>query len=239
MSHPESTPVTVLRAGIEDIEPNHWVVSIFDLLGCFSSGCTEQEAVGQAPDCARAYFAWLGSKDGNPAPFDDPVEVAIIERIALHPSAADPGRMVHGFFEEDRRPLRLWDVDMILRLLEWNRQDLLERIASIPHGGIETPVNDPTWKTVKGLLEHIYGAEQWLLHNLGLDLDRADMPRGTMERMDAVRRRLLQVVPDLAESEEVREVDGELWSPRKMVRRALWHERDHAQQLEKLLALKM
>jgi hypothetical protein len=116
---------------------------------------------------------------------------------------------------------------------------LLAIVASIPGAGLETPVNDPVWQTARGLVEHVCGAEQWLLHNLGLDLERATMPRGTLERLDAVRRRFLQVLPDLAEKDEVREVDGELWSPRKMVRRALWHERDHTRQLEGLLAGKM
>ena len=30
-------------------------------------------------------------------------------------------------------------------------------------------------------------------------------------------------------------VDGEFWSPRKVLRRALWHERDHMEHIKKLL----
>jgi hypothetical protein len=29
--------------------------------------------------------------------------------------------------------------------------------------------------------------------------------------------------------------EGELWSPRKVVRRMLWHERDHIEHIQKLL----
>lgn len=238
MKESGSAPVTILRAGVEEIEPGHWVLSVFDLLGCFSSGRTEQEAVHRAPERIREYFAWLSSKDGNPAPFEDSVEVAVLERLVVQSSAEDPNRMVSGIFEEDRRPLRLWDVDMILRLLEWNRQDLLRLLASIPGAGIDTPLSDAKWNTVKDLLEHIYGAEQWLLHNLGCDLPRTDMPHGAVERLEAIRRRTIQVIPDLAEKEEVREIEGEFWSPRKMVRKILWHERDHTQQLDELIARK-
>jgi hypothetical protein len=36
---------------------------------------------------------------------------------------------------------------------------------------------------------------------------------------------------------QVTGVDGELWSPRKVLRRALWHERDHTDHLRKVLDL--
>jgi hypothetical protein len=31
--------------------------------------------------------------------------------------------------------------------------------------------------------------------------------------------------------------DGEIWSPRKVLRRALWHERDHVEHIKKLIAM--
>jgi hypothetical protein len=31
--------------------------------------------------------------------------------------------------------------------------------------------------------------------------------------------------------------DGELWSPRKLLRRALWHEMDHIKHIQKLIRL--
>lgn len=233
-----SGPVTILRAGSEEIEPNHWVVFIFDLLGCSSSGRAEQDALAQAPLRVREYFQWLARKDGNPAPFDEPVEITVIEQVRMRSLPGKPESQLHGFFEYDRRPLRLWDIDMIQRLLEWNREDLLAVVASASPGRMEQPVEGLVWKTPRGLLEHIYGAEQWLLGHLGFALEREELPRGTMERLQAIRARTLQIIPELAEVDQVRDIDGELWSPRKMVRRILWHERDHTRQLEELLAVK-
>jgi predicted RNase H-like HicB family nuclease len=236
MAQPASSSgVTVLRAGIEDIEPNHWVVTVFDLLGCFSSGRTEEEAVAEAPRRAREYFAWLAQKDGNPAPFDDAVEIAVVERIRAQPAADRPKDVVHGLYEEDRRPLRLWDTDMIVRLLEWNRQDLLAVVHSAPADHLERPAGDPVWKTPGDLLAHIYGAEQWLLSHLDLSLARENLPRGRLERLEAIRRHTLEIVPGLAGDEQIKDAGGELWSPRKVMRRILWHERDHTRQLETLL----
>lgn len=43
------------------------------------------------------------------------------------------------------------------------------------------------------------------------------------------------VLPQWAEVEVEREILGEKWSPRKVLRRALWHERDHVLKWEELI----
>jgi predicted RNase H-like HicB family nuclease len=236
MAHDPSSPgVTVLRAGVEDIEPGHWVATVFDLIGCFSRGRTEEEAVAAAPERAREFFAWLARKDGNPAPFEDVVQVAVVERILTRPAADDPAKTVSDIFEDDRRPLRPWDIDMIARLLEWNRQDLLQVLQGAPEETLAKAVSEGPWKTPGDLVAHIYGAEQWLLSRLGLALEREKLPRGRMDRLAAIRARTLEILPGLTEDESVRETDGELWSPRKMIRKILWHEPDHIPQLADFL----
>jgi|GEM_PF-3187094 hypothetical protein len=46
---------------------------------------------------------------------------------------------------------------------------------------------------------------------------------------------LLKSLPGLEASDKVVGVDGEFWSPRKVLRRAIWHERDHTAHSKKLL----
>jgi hypothetical protein len=50
-----------------------------------------------------------------------------------------------------------------------------------------------------------------------------------------VRTRLAEALPNLEGMSKVVGKDGEFWSPRKVVRRALWHERDHTFHILKLL----
>jgi hypothetical protein len=83
-------------------------------------------------------------------------------------------------------------------------------------------------------LKHVGGAEWWYLDRLGLAFPKAEVPADPFERLQAVRSHLTQVLPGLAGSREVRGVDGELWSPRKLLRRAAWHERDHVAHIRKL-----
>ena len=50
-----------------------------------------------------------------------------------------------------------------------------------------------------------------------------------------VRVRLQEILSGLIGATLVVGKEGELWSPRKMLRRALWHERDYAQHIRKLV----
>ncbi len=59
---------------------------------------------------------------------------------------------------------------------------------------------------------------------------------GAAAGLALVRSRLEQALPGLEGVEMVRGRSGELWSPRKMLRRAAWHERDHIEHIGKLLA---
>jgi hypothetical protein len=45
------------------------------------------------------------------------------------------------------------------------------------------------------------------------------------------------MLPTLEGMKQVFGVDGEFWSPRKVLRRALWHEKDHVEHICKLIAI--
>jgi hypothetical protein len=50
-----------------------------------------------------------------------------------------------------------------------------------------------------------------------------------------VRSNLEYILPGLAGSTLVVGMSGEFWSPRKVLRRAVWHELDHIAHIRKLL----
>jgi predicted RNase H-like HicB family nuclease len=233
-SNPPSS-ATILRAGLENLEPQCWVVSVFDVLGCFSSGRTEEEAVAQAGKRVRQYFEWLAKKDGNPAPFEDPVQVVIAERIETFPGPKDSALPVHAFFEDDARPLRPWDLDIARRLLDWSRGDFLRLAGSMLPDSLDRTENIPSWNTLDGLINHIWETEGMILNRMGAGVDIADMPGDTMGRLQAVRAKFHELLPQWAGEDRTVEQFGEKWSPRKALRRTLWHERDHIWQLENLI----
>ena len=50
-------------------------------------------------------------------------------------------------------------------------------------------------------------------------------------RLEMGRARLLEVLPRLEDVARIELRIGEVWSPRKMLRRSIWHERDHTQHI--------
>jgi hypothetical protein len=134
--------------------------------------------------------------------------------------------------------LRAWDIDIALRLLDWSRQDLLLLVGLLLPDSLVRLENEPSWKTLDGLLEYIWESENAILGTLGAPVDLAGMPSDSAGRLQAVRSRLQTMLPQWAEKEIEREVMGEKWSPRKALRRVLWHERDHIGQLEGLISQK-
>jgi predicted RNase H-like HicB family nuclease len=230
------TAATILRSGIENLESNCWVVSVFDLLGCYSSGRTEEEAMAQAGKRIRQYFEWLGRKDGNPAPFEEAVQVVIAERIETYPWPKDPSLPVHAFFEDDARPLRPWDLDIAQRLLDWSRQDFLLLAGEWLPDSLVHMENLPNWNTLDGLMSHIWETENGILKRMGAVVDLAKMPGDAMGRLQLIRAKFREMLPQWAEADIVVEEFGEKWSPRKALRRVLWHERDHIWKMEGLTA---
>ena len=74
------------------------------------------------------------------------------------------------------------------------------------------------------------------MDNLGLaGLERTQLSKVPEKRLAMVRVRLQEILSGLIGATLVVGKEGELWSPRKMLRRALWHERDHAQHIRKLV----
>lgn len=206
-----------------------------DLPGCYGAGSTQTEAVGNASPSISAYRAWLGKHRGNHlSEVEDPyIDVHVVE--VFHAFESEPGYIVNAFFEDDRRALSEADVDGALLLLDYTRRDLLALVTQIPPEQLNMPGVDGAFGTLDGILRHIAGAEWWYLDRLELAVPGDEMPEETFARLEKVRERLRISLPGLVGDERVETHSGERWSARKIVRRALWHERDHTQQIAKLV----
>ncbi len=69
-----------------------------------------------------------------------------------------------------------------------------------------------------------------------MGLDRAQLPGDLLTRLRAVRANTQAQLVTLVGDGSAVSKWGELWSARKVLRRTLWHERDHTQQIARLLA---
>ncbi|HSK87804.1 MAG TPA: DinB family protein, partial [Anaerolineales bacterium] len=145
--------------------------------------------------------------------------------------------MVESFFLNDWKPLVPHELERALKLLAWSRADLLDLVKGLSPAKLAEIYPDERWP-IDGILRHIGGAEWWYQDQLGYALreDEEEDPEDPFKRMTVVREHFTSLLPKLDGVNKVVGIAGELWSPRKMLRRAVWHERDHTEHIRKLLA---
>lgn len=88
---------------------------------------------------------------------------------------------------------------------------------------------------ITGIIHDLTTAEQWYLANLDLVPD-GEQPDDPLGRFGWIRAFTLRALLALADRDMVAHCAGEGWTPRKVLRRTIWHERDHTQHIATILA---
>jgi uncharacterized damage-inducible protein DinB len=224
-----------IRLAVEDVEPNHWIAWALNLPACYSSATTIADAVAHAPQKIKEYFSWLLGHDRSVLIINEPIKVEVVETFHSFASSEDPDYIVNAFFEDDRRPLEYWEVEIALRLLDWTRQDLLGVIHSTTKDQLTIAILGEVRGSITGILNHVAIAENWYFNQLGYGIEQAQLPGDPLEMLKVVRANTREHLVKLIGDERITKNCDELWSARKIVRRTLWHERDHTQQSRQLL----
>jgi hypothetical protein len=229
--------------GLETGNENRSIAWSLEYPGCFAYGPDGRSALASVAPAILEYAAWVEVKSGerwfNPQEIEvlleDTWKVYFIneqyDRVApdSHPAYA-----MNAWFQHDWKPLRDQEIERGLKLLSWTRQDLLDTVRDLPPEILTRRY--PGEKTdIAGILRHVGGAEWWYLSRLGLVSQQERLPEQYPPRLEKSRARLLEVLPSLVGSTQVVGIEGEFWSPRKLLRRAVWHERDHTFHIRKLL----
>ena len=147
---------------------------------------------------------------------------------------AQEGYEVNAWFRHDWVPLSAEDIERGLLLLGWGRQELLSTVGDLSLKILDRTYPGERW-SISGILNHIGGAEWWYLDRLGMIFPRSEVPDDPFQRLELVRSHLVEILPGLVGSTQVVGISGEFWSPRKLLRRAVWHEYDHLAHIRKLL----
>ncbi len=139
-----------------------------------------------------------------------------------------------SFFPYDWKPLTAVEVKHGLDMLSWSRDELLQTVRGLNPEKLDAAYPGERW-SINGILGHMGGAEWWYLDRLGLAFPKEQVPEEPLARLEIVRKALNSALSKLEGVKTVTGVDGEIWSPRKILRRALWHERDHIEHIRKLV----
>jgi uncharacterized damage-inducible protein DinB len=219
------------QLGVEDIEPDHWVAWVFTLPGYFASARTQAEAEALAPARIAAYFNWVAQYGHSMPGAHDLIETDVVAVFRAFVSEGD--YLVNAFFEADRPPLTQQEVEQALWLLDCSRQDLLAVLHSASPDKLTQPIVGEVQGSIQGILQHIAQAERWYFQNIGLE--QSSLPENPWRALDQTRAQTRARLPALVGDQRILEWKREYWSARKVLRRTLWHERAHTQQISRLL----
>lgn len=210
--------------------------------GCFAYGCNGDEALSAVPGAIQDYRRWMSERTERSwlPELEEGRDLFRLEEtwdcysINDNYELAEEGYEVNAWFRHDWLPLTEEDIRRGMLLLGWGRAELLVVAENLSTDILELTYPGERW-SITGILKHIAGAEWWYLDRLGLAFPRSEVPNDPFERLEKVRIHLKVVLPSLAGSTQVVGVNGEFWSPRKLLRRAVWHEYDHIAHIKKLL----
>ncbi len=209
-----------------------WIAHVPDLPGCFVSRVKLEEAIQAVPKAVEAYIAWCKGHGLRISGLSDPMSVAEVIRTW----ESEDGYEVNAFFASDRPPLIEDELRQFERLLNATRKDLLAAVDEFDADDLSREFPGERWN-IGGILMHVARAEWWYLDRLGLAFSSAELPDEPFGGLAKVRECMLAKLPELAQWKGVVTLAGETWSARKVLRRALWHERDHTNHIMKLRSM--
>lgn len=134
-------------------------------------------------------------------------------------------------FPTDFDALRLNEMETMLRWLAVSRQELLGLVKDMSEADMSRqPADDAA--SIKDILHQLAEADIWYTDRL------EKWPEAVLFRLAAARGVALERLRGLTEAQRAQTTifDGEEWTPRKVIRRMLEHERECVQQIKEILA---
>jgi hypothetical protein len=233
----------IFQVGIENNNDGRSIAWALEHPGCFAYGANADEAVLNLESALIKYAGWILRHEAQTwLRLPDAKIEFVINGIwdvytindGLDKTTDADGYSVESFFPHDWKPLTALEIKHGLAMLTWSREDLLNSVEGLSPAKLAATYPGERW-SINGILGHVGGAEWWYLDRLGLAFPREQVPDEPLARLEIVRKQLVSALCKLEGVQKVIGVSGEFWSPRKVLRRALWHERDHSEHIRKLL----
>jgi hypothetical protein len=231
----------LIKVGIENNYENRSLAWVLDYPGCFAYGSSETEALVRVPQALIAYKSWLEGYTPeswlqNLADFD----IRLVEVYECHSlndqyEPAAQGMEVNSWFHHDWLPLNEEEIRRSLLVLTWAHQDLYELTAALNQEQLDRTYAGERW-SIRGILFHVADAELYYLNRLSLTpYSRQNLSEDVWQALQFTLQQNTAILPTLAGKTVVHGLEGEFWSPRKILRRACWHALDHCQHVHKLI----
>jgi len=216
---------TRVSVGVEQGADGYCWAFALDGAGCAGAGPSMEEAVEAFQ---HQYIEWLRFLQGA----GEPVPPADAElEISVDEWSTSDARVAEGetteLFDAEYRAITEDELRRGVRLLGDLRGRVLSRIRAIPRREVDAALDAPVegGMTVRDVLEELARAQWWTLSRLGAS-PMAETPEATLGRLDTAMALVVQHLGHLDPERRGQwlELEGEEWTPRKVLRRLLWLE---------------
>jgi len=230
-----------IRIGLENNIEGRTLAWALDYPGCFAYGSDEAEALIRLPRALIKYEVWI--KDHTKQPWVDfsDMDMRVVERYETffinekyEPVPENQGYEINAWFIDDWRPLVNVEIERGLKLFHWQREELLAGLTTLDPAILEKDFPGQRWN-ILGIVKHVANAELWYLSRLDLtELKYTDLHKDPQSRLRQTATLIEKTFPNFVNEVHVIGIEGEFWSYRKILRRTLWHQRDHIEHIKEL-----
>lgn len=210
-----------LRVGLEESEGGGVMAHALDLPGCCAVGASAEAALDAFQRALMDWLRFLASIGEPLPPPDAELQIAVDEwiRTDAHVLAGE----TEVLFADDLRALGQDEAERGVQRLGALRGRVLAHVRRRPDALLDAET--PGGMTARQVLEELARAQWWLLSRLG-STPLAEVPETTLARLDTAMALVVDRMTALPDDARGRclELDGEEWTPRKVLRRLLWLE---------------
>jgi uncharacterized damage-inducible protein DinB len=226
--------MTLIQIGIERNVEGRTLAWALDYPGVFTYGDDDAEALMRMPRQILMFESWLELHTDQSWVQLEGLDMHIDETFEAFPVEFDGGiHGVHAFFRSDLPPLSEEEVQQALLVFNWQREELLAGVETLPAEMLKHEFEGERW-TIEGILEHIAQVESWYFSRLGFEIPKHTKSGDPFQMLGASAELTNHCLPELVGFDQVFEHHQEKWSARKLVRRLLWHQRDHIDHIRDL-----
>ncbi len=230
-----------IRIGIENNIESRSLAWALDYPGCFAYGSDESEACIQLPRALLYYEHWINNHTDDPWLNFNDFDLRIVEKYdvfsidsAFNKTPSGTGYEVNAWFLDDWRPLTNEEIHRGLQVFQWQRDELLAGLTTLEPEVLSKEYPGQRWNII-GIAKHVANAELWYLQRLNLvSISHRELSENYLLRLEQTRRLIGELFPTFSEKATVKGIEGEFWSYRKILRRTLWHQRDHIEHIKEL-----
>jgi len=227
----------LIRVGMEEDPGKQYTAWALDFPGCFAYGTDQAEALLALPRKLLEFDYWIRLHTYRPWFQLDGIDVHVDEtftvtRIYFQGEEYE----INAFYKDDLRPLTSHEVDQTLQILRWQQEELLAAIEFLDTEKLNRVKQGQRW-SIFGIVRHLAFAELWYMQNLGLTIPDIPRDKDPIFIFEQSYKALVSELPGLVNDPRFRDYGKERWSARKLIRRTLWHRRDHIDHIRQLLGI--